>query len=259
MIFTIHTCSYIQENFHLAPFRTCRGDARADGTRDRPQIEVEQDVWWRWGEAGRTRTLRCFNSCNVFINQQVCQPSLDFLCYTLELETHIWYVKINMSLVTGSLAPREGVFGQTDVTLYVLVPAMLLFLFTTQPYRRFPWNVTMSRGHRRIQIALNINPCSRSHVTPCMKCSWIQIDCMCYGGVFFSWDWPVGESPSLVAVLSGEADGVLFLPWPALGTFNVGLFGSSGTAGLDYKQDKTLYKQFRHKNKLINKVIIYGW
>lgn len=43
-----------------------------------------------------------------------------------------------MSLVTGSLAPREGVFGQTDVTFYVLVPAMLLFLFTTQPYWRFP-------------------------------------------------------------------------------------------------------------------------
>lgn len=45
---------------------------------------------------------------------------------------------VGESLVIGSLA------RQTDVTLYVLFPATLLRSFTTQPYRRFPWNVSRS-------------------------------------------------------------------------------------------------------------------
>lgn len=52
-------------------------------------------------------------------------------------------------------------------------------------------------------------------------------------------DWPVGESLSLLAALSGEADGDLFLPWVPLGTFKVCLFDSSGEAGLDFMQHKT--------------------
>lgn len=52
-------------------------------------------------------------------------------------------------------------------------------------------------------------------------------------------DWPVGESLSLLAALSGEADGDLFLPWAPLRTFKVSLFGSSGEAGLDFMQHKT--------------------
>lgn len=37
VIFTIHTCSYIQENFHHAPYHTCQGnidgkvESQADG------------------------------------------------------------------------------------------------------------------------------------------------------------------------------------------------------------------------------------
>ena len=48
------------------------------------------------------------------------------------------------SLVIGLLAPRENVFRQMDVTLYVLVPEMLLLSFTTQLYQHFPWGVTRS-------------------------------------------------------------------------------------------------------------------
>lgn len=46
-------------------------------------------------------------------------------------------------------------------------------------------------------------------------------------------DGPVSDSPSLVVVLSGEADGVLLRPGPAAGTSNMGFFGSSGAAGFD--------------------------
>lgn len=38
------------------------------------------------------------------------------------------------SLVIGSLAPWESVFHQMDVTLYLLVTAMLLHSFITQLY-----------------------------------------------------------------------------------------------------------------------------
>ena len=42
------------------------------------------------------------------------------------------------SLVTGLLAPHESIFCQMDVTLYVLVPAVLLLSFPPQPYQHFP-------------------------------------------------------------------------------------------------------------------------
>lgn len=35
-IFTIHTCSYIQEHFSLAPFNTCHTNGGIDGARDSP-------------------------------------------------------------------------------------------------------------------------------------------------------------------------------------------------------------------------------
>lgn len=43
-----------------------------------------------------------------------------------------------LSLVIGLLTLREGVFCRMDVTLYELLPAMLLISFTTQPYWYFP-------------------------------------------------------------------------------------------------------------------------
>lgn len=90
-------------------------------------------------------------------------------------------------------------------------------------------------------IVTEIKETSVTHFTS----GWTEcLECM----LFHLWDWPVGESPSLVAVLSGEADGVLFLLWPAVGTSNVGFFGSSGTAGLAYNKHKTLYQLFIHKN-----------
>lgn len=68
-------------------------------------------------------------------------------------------------------------------------------------------------------------------------------------------DWPVGEIPPLVDVLSGEADGVLFRLCPAVGTSSVGFFGSSGTAGLDCNKPKntlsTIYPQNLNQKMII--------
>lgn len=36
VIFTIHTCNYIEEHFRLVPFHTCHGDARLDWASDSP-------------------------------------------------------------------------------------------------------------------------------------------------------------------------------------------------------------------------------
>ena len=38
VIFTIHSCSHIQEHFHLAPFHTCHGNAGIDGAREREWV-----------------------------------------------------------------------------------------------------------------------------------------------------------------------------------------------------------------------------
>lgn len=92
---------------------------------------------------------------------------------------------------------------------------------------------------------------------------WTSVTCSISGWtecledlLFPFWDWPVGESPSLVAALSGEADGVLFLLWAAVGTSNMGFFGSSGAAALAYNKHKTLHQLFIHKNLIKKKNIV---
>lgn len=57
-------------------------------------------------------------------------------------------IRHQQSFVISSLNTYESIFRQTDVTFYLLVPAVLLLSLTTQPYRcfevgnwryRFPW------------------------------------------------------------------------------------------------------------------------
>lgn len=86
----MHTCSYMQEHFRLAPFHICHGNA--------------------------------------------------------------------------------GIDKAVDLTLYVPFSAVLQLSFIMLPYQHFPWNVTRSWGGKLVwQIALNIDPCSQSHMTPCRE------------------------------------------------------------------------------------------
>lgn len=127
VIFTIYTCSYIQEQFHLVPFHTCHGSAGTEGDswlptaiklnrRGRRRGHEEEDVSYYFQEYGK-RGAGFVGCCNVLNIQQICNNV--FLHQQTDSNMP------SVSLVIGLLAPHESIFCQMDITLYI--PAMFCF------------------------------------------------------------------------------------------------------------------------------------
>lgn len=82
VIFTIHTCSYIQDHFRLAPFHTCHSNARMDGARTVVQ-QMAVGAHWEmpWSHLQYTRdSTHLLASSNYSRSQDPLWPS-HFLSY----------------------------------------------------------------------------------------------------------------------------------------------------------------------------------